>query len=75
MRRPGFLSLIAAFALAAAPVAAQEPPPRPQPAEPRGIPGEAIGYLALPALLVLVLLIGVVLGVDSDPFEDEPVSP
>ena len=65
-----------ALTLAAAPLAAQPPaPPPPPPAEqdaPRNMEGEAIGYLAVPALLVLVVLIGVLVGGGE---EDMPVSP
>ena len=55
---------LCAFALIAAPAAAQ-PPEDPDPAEQperRGLEGELIGYLAVPALLVLVLLAGLLVG-------------
>ena len=77
MRLPRVPVLLAAAALAASPALAQETPPPAQPerAERRGLEGEAIGYLAVPVLLVVVLLIGIVLGVDSDPIDDKPTSP
>ena len=67
--------VLAAAALALAAALPAQPPAAP-PAEqgPRpNLEGEAMGYLAVPALLVLVVLIGVLIGSGGD--EDMPVSP
>ena len=73
MFRSLFAALCAASLLAA--VAPAQPPASPEPPEPaserHGLEGEAIGYLALPALLVLVLLVGLLVGGG----EEEPDSP
>jgi hypothetical protein len=62
--------LLATASLMASPLAAQqtegatgtaaEPEPR------SGLEGEAIGYLSIPILLVLILVIGVALGGDEE---------
>ena len=73
MFRSLFAALCAASLLAAA--APAQPPASPEPPEPasesRGLEGEAVGYLALPALLVLVLLVGLLVGGG----DEEPDSP
>lgn len=72
LKRPVFAATV--LALAAAPLAAQPPaaPPAEQGDRPN-LEGEAIGYLAVPALLVLVVLIGVLVGSGGE--DDMPVSP
>ena len=68
------LSCLSALSLAAAPAAAQSPDPAERPAEETRSPsleGEAIGYLAVPALLVLVLIVGLLVGGG----DEEPDSP
>ncbi len=69
-----FLGACCACALGAAPIAAAQPPADPAPpAEQRrpNLEGEAIGYLAVPALLVLVLIVGLLVGGG----DEEPESP
>ena len=67
---------VAAFSLIVSPAAAQTPgapEPAPQSGQGgrRGLEGEALGYLALPALLVLTLLAGLLVGGG----EEIPASP
>jgi hypothetical protein len=73
--RRSLLIAFSAVSLAAAPaVAAQAPEPPPPPAEARDPPrleGEAIGYLAVPVLLVLVVIVGLLVGGGGE----EPDSP
>jgi lipopolysaccharide export LptBFGC system permease protein LptF len=61
---------VAALSLTAAPVAAQPPQATEtqQEAEDRdgGLEGELWGYLALPALIVVILLIAVAMGEEED---------
>jgi len=68
------LAAAAALSIASAPAAAQppqtgEPQQQEEHADEGNMKGELWGYLALPALIVLVLLIAVLAG------EEEPASP
>jgi hypothetical protein len=62
------LSLIAAAVPAQPPEGAEAPESA---RERRGLEGEVVGYLAVPALLVLVLIVGLLVGGG----EEEPDSP
>jgi len=57
----------------AVPLAAKPPAAPAAQDAPRNMEGEAIGYLAIPALLVLAVLIGVLVGGGGE--DDMPASP
>lgn len=70
------LAALCALSVAAAPAAAQsspapEPEPSPAPEERPNLEGEAIGYLAVPVLLVLTIIVGLLIGGG----DEEPESP
>jgi hypothetical protein len=71
MRSP--VAALSALSLAAAPAIAQAPDaPEPAPEQRRrGLEGEAIGYLAVPVLLVLTIVAGLLVGGG----DEEPESP
>lgn len=66
------LAALAALSLAAAPVAAQPAPaadPAPEQAQGSTLRGEAVGYVLLPLLVLLVVLVAALKG------DEEPHSP
>ena len=66
-------AMFAAVSLIAATVPAQPSASTdPTPPRSRNLEGEAIGYLAIPALLVLVLIVGLLIGSGGDETAESP---